>query len=82
MTAEEVARHTGMSLQWVYRNAAALGARRFGRSLRFDLKEVKGVVSVVERNGGIPLTAQRAARRNRQPALPPGVPLLKGRSVR
>lgn len=84
VTAEEVARHTGMSLQWVYRNAGSLRARRFGRSLRFDLKEVESLVAVavVERSNGVTLAAGRDTRRRRQPVLPPGVPLLKGRSIR
>lgn len=82
VTAEEVARRTGMSLQWVYRNATALRARRFGRCLRFDLKEVESIVFAAESRGHGRVSAERSARHTKAAALPPGVPLLKGRSVR
>lgn len=82
VTAVEVARHTGMSLQWTYRNASALGARRLGRSLRFDLDEVDRFASTVESRRVQPPAKRRSARPVRRSVLPPDVPLLRGRSVR
>ena len=84
VTARVLAERLSVSVDFVYAHADQLGVVRLGNGpkarLRFDLERAEAQSAEAARrvNGG----ATRRTRRRREPALPPGVPLIPGRSER